>query len=74
MRFVLIVLISAICAAAQAQTIFRSVMPDGRVVFVSLWFSDAVAAIDINTRKVLTNIQFARGSGPKRILVAPRVS
>ena len=48
--------------------------PDGRVVFVSLWFSDAVAAIDINTRKVLTNIQFARGSGPKRILVAPRVS
>jgi DNA-binding beta-propeller fold protein YncE len=48
--------------------------PDNRVMFVSLYFSDAVAAIDINTRKVLTNIQFARGAGPKRILVTPRVS
>jgi YVTN family beta-propeller protein len=46
--------------------------PDGRVLFVSLWDSHAVAAIDVNTRQVLTNIQFARGSGPKRILVAPR--
>jgi YVTN family beta-propeller protein len=46
--------------------------PDGKVVFVSLWFSDAVAAIDIATRKVLKNIQFERGSGPKRIMVAPR--
>jgi DNA-binding beta-propeller fold protein YncE len=48
--------------------------PDKRVMFVSLYFSDAVAAIDINTRKVLTNIQFPRGAGPKRILVAPRVA
>jgi YVTN family beta-propeller protein len=46
--------------------------PDGRVLFVSLWDSDAVAAIDVATRTVLTNIQFERGSGPKRILVAPR--
>lgn len=46
---------------------------DGKVLFLSLWYSDAVAAIDIDTRKVLTNIQFARGSGPKRILVTPRV-
>jgi YVTN family beta-propeller protein len=42
------------------------------VLFVSLWFSDAVAAIDIATRKVLTNIQFERGSGPKRIMVAKK--
>lgn len=47
--------------------------PDGKVVFVSLWFSDAVAAVDIASRKVLTNIQFERGSGPKRIAIAPRV-
>ncbi len=45
---------------------------DGKVLFVSLWFSDAVAAIDVATRKVLTNIQFERGSGPKRIAIAPR--
>jgi DNA-binding beta-propeller fold protein YncE len=44
--------------------------PDGQVLFVSLWDSHAVAAIDIASRKVLANIQFARGSGPKRILVA----
>jgi DNA-binding beta-propeller fold protein YncE len=49
-----------------------TVRPDGQVLFVSLWDSHAVAAIDINTRKVLTNIQFPRGSGPKRILVAPK--
>jgi YVTN family beta-propeller protein len=49
-----------------------SVRPDGQVLFVSLWDSNAVAAIDINTRRVITNIQFPRGSGPKRILVAPR--
>jgi YVTN family beta-propeller protein len=48
--------------------------PDGQVMFVSLWYSDAVAAIDIKTRKVLANIQFARASGPKRILVAPKAS
>ncbi len=47
--------------------------PDGRVVFVSLWFSHAVAAIDVRSRKVLTNIQFELGSGPKRIAVAKRV-
>ncbi len=48
--------------------------PDGQVMFVSLWYSDAVAAIDVKTRKVLANIQFARGGGPKRILVAPKVT
>ena len=47
--------------------------PDGKVMFVSLWYSDAVAAIDIASRTVLTNLQFARGGGPKRILVAPKV-
>jgi DNA-binding beta-propeller fold protein YncE len=47
--------------------------PDGDVLFVSLWDSHAVAAIDIRSRKVLANVQFARGSGPKRILVAPKV-
>jgi DNA-binding beta-propeller fold protein YncE len=48
-----------------------TVRPDGQVLFVSLWDSHAVAAIDINTRKVLANMQFERGGGPKRILVAP---
>jgi DNA-binding beta-propeller fold protein YncE len=48
--------------------------PDGKVLFVSLWFSDAVAAVDISRRKVLENIQFELGSGPKRIAIAPRVS
>jgi large repetitive protein len=47
--------------------------PDGKVAFVSLWYSDAVAAIDVATKKVLTNMQFARQSGPKRIGVAPKV-
>lgn len=47
---------------------------DGRVVFVSLYLSDAVAAIDVSTRKVLANIQFPRASGPKRILVAPKAT
>jgi YVTN family beta-propeller protein len=47
--------------------------PDGKVVFVSLWYSDAVAAIDVATRKVVANIQFARQSGPKRIAIAPKV-
>lgn len=46
--------------------------PDGEVMFVSLYLSDAVAAIDVRTRKVLANIQFPRASGPKRILVAPK--
>jgi YVTN family beta-propeller protein len=45
---------------------------DGKVLFVSLWYSDAVAAIDVAARKVLKNVQFARGTGPKRILAAPR--
>jgi YVTN family beta-propeller protein len=47
--------------------------PDGKVLFVSLWFSDAVAAVDVSTRKVLKNIQFELGGGPKRIMIAPRV-
>lgn len=46
--------------------------PDGRVLFVSLWFSDAVAAIDVQSRKVLSNMQFELGSGPKRIAIARR--
>ena len=45
-----------------------TVRPDGQVLFVSLWDSHAVAAIDLNTRKVLANMQFERGGGPKRIL------
>jgi DNA-binding beta-propeller fold protein YncE len=49
-----------------------TVRPDGQVLFVSLWDSHAVAAIDVQSRQVLANIQFARGSGPKRILVAPK--
>ena len=47
--------------------------PDGQVLFASLWFSDAVAAVDIKSRKVLANIQFELGSGPKRIAIAPRI-
>ena len=47
--------------------------PDGQVLFTSLWFSDAVAAVDIKSRKVLANIQFELGSGPKRIAIAPRI-
>jgi YVTN family beta-propeller protein len=46
--------------------------PDGKVVFVSLWYSDAVAAIDTATHKVLANKQFARQGGPKRIAIAPK--
>jgi YVTN family beta-propeller protein len=46
--------------------------PDNKVMFVSLWDSDAVAAIDVQTRKVLANMQFARGTGPKRITVAKK--
>jgi len=46
--------------------------PDNKVAFVSLWDSDAVAAIDVQTRKVITNIQFARGTGPKRIAIGHR--
>ena len=44
--------------------------PDGAVIFVSLWYSDAVAAIDTRTRTVVANMQFARQTGPKRIAVA----
>jgi DNA-binding beta-propeller fold protein YncE len=47
--------------------------PDGKVLFTSLWFSDAVAAVDIEKRRVLANIQFELRSGPKRIMIAPRV-
>jgi YVTN family beta-propeller protein len=46
--------------------------PDGKVVFVSLWFSDAVAAIDVQTRRVLSNMQFEKGGGPKRIAIGKR--
>lgn len=48
--------------------------PDGQVMFVSLYLSDAVAAIDVSSRKVLTNVQFPRASGPKRILVTPKAT
>ena len=34
---------------------------------------DAVAAIDVQSRKVLNNLRFERGSGPKRIAIARRV-
>jgi YVTN family beta-propeller protein len=47
--------------------------PDGKVAFVSLWYSDVVSAIDVATHKVLAHLQFARQSGPKRIGVAPKV-
>jgi YVTN family beta-propeller protein len=43
--------------------------PDGRVLYVSLWYSHAVAVIDVQSRKVLKNIQFELGSGPKRIAI-----
>jgi YVTN family beta-propeller protein len=46
--------------------------PDNKVAFVSLWDSDAVAAIDVQTHKVLANMQFARGTGPKRIAIGNR--
>lgn len=47
--------------------------PDGKVLFASLWFSDAVAALDVTTKKVITNIQFELGGGPKRIAIGPKV-
>jgi DNA-binding beta-propeller fold protein YncE len=46
--------------------------PDGRILFASLWFSDAVAAIDVQSRKVVSNMQFELGSGPKRIAIGRR--
>jgi DNA-binding beta-propeller fold protein YncE len=46
--------------------------PDGKTMFASLWFSDAVAVVDLATKKIVRNIQFERGTGPKRIAVAPR--
>jgi YVTN family beta-propeller protein len=48
--------------------------PDGRILFVSLWFSDAVAAIDVQSRKVVSNMQFELGGGPKRIAIGKRVT
>ncbi len=33
MRLALILMLSAFCAGAQAQAIFRSVMPDGKIIF-----------------------------------------
>jgi YVTN family beta-propeller protein len=53
---------------------WTALRPDGKVLFVSLWFSDAVAAIDVATRKVITNIQFELRSGPKRIAVARKIT
>jgi YVTN family beta-propeller protein len=47
--------------------------PDGRVLFASLWFSDAVAVVDVQSRRILRNIQFELGSGPKRIAIARKV-
>lgn len=47
--------------------------PDGKVLFASLWFSHAVAAIDVQTRKVVSNMQFELGSGPKRIAIGKRI-
>jgi DNA-binding beta-propeller fold protein YncE len=47
--------------------------PDGQILFASLWFSDVVAAIDVRTRKVVSNMQFERGSGPKRIAIGRRI-
>jgi len=48
---------------------------NGKIIYTALsnLIGHAVAAIDIATHKVLANIQFARGPGPKRILVAPKV-
>jgi DNA-binding beta-propeller fold protein YncE len=45
---------------------------DGTVMFLSAYLSDTVSAIDVKSRKVLANVSFARGSGPKRILLASR--
>ena len=46
--------------------------PDGKTLFVSLWYSDAVSAIDVASRTVKGTLQFGRATGPKRILVARR--
>ena len=65
MRFVLIVLISSISATAQAQTIFRSVMPDGRVVFGDKPAPGAKESKPLATRP--TNVSTpgpTSGSGP----------
>ncbi len=43
---------------------------DGQVLFTSLWFSDAVAAVDVAKKRIITNIQFELNSGPKRIAIA----
>lgn len=48
--------------------------PDRKILFVSLWFSDAVAAIDVQTKKVVSNMQFELGAGPKRIAVGKRIA
>ena len=48
--------------------------PDGKVLFASLWFSDAVAAVDVATKTVIKNIQFELGTGPKRIAIGRRIS
>lgn len=72
-----IVRLSDMAEVAQIRTghfpHWFAMRPDGKVLFVSLWFSHAVAAIDVQSRTVLRNIQFELGSGPKRIAVARRV-
>lgn len=48
--------------------------PDGRVLFTSLWFSDAVGVYDTQTKKVIANIQFELDGGPKRIAIGKKVA
>ena len=61
------------CIRPAESGVTYAMRPDGKVLFVSLWFSDAVAAIDVQTRKVVSNMQFELGGGPKRIAIAKRV-
>jgi YVTN family beta-propeller protein len=72
-----IVRISDMKEVAQIRTghfpHWLALRPDGKVMFASLWFSDAVAAIDVQTRKVVSNMQFELGGGPKRIAIGRRV-
>jgi YVTN family beta-propeller protein len=47
--------------------------PDGRVLFASIWYSDAVTAYDVNTKKAIATMQFGLDDGPKRIAIARKV-
>jgi hypothetical protein len=47
--------------------------PDGKVLFASLWFSDAVGAYDTQTKKLIAHVQFGLDTGPKRIAIGRRV-